>query len=386
MNRTLHTLLVVMMLCACLTAHGAKRAVFFEHFSQELCLTCPATADAIDQFRSDFGYEDVVIISYWVQGSQAIPEGNNRGLLFLDEVITPSVIVDGVINIPNPPQDYTSLVDSYNARRNEPSPCLMSVIQNNGNQYTIKIDAEQAFSGYLVVVAYSYFTHDGHNYPCFAREFLTPYTGEAISAGAGDTLLIEKTVSYSGHDGVVAWIHDEGKMIGGGRRFTPWAVLQSADSHAGGTMPTPTPEITATPTQGTPTPTTPPGTPTATPEIPCDELGVTLSMPDTFFHGGDLFFLDAYVCNDRDTQYAVPLFVILDVYGQLFFAPSFSEFDNYDIILPPNDQILQTVLPAFYWPHGAGEAQNIHFHAAMTNQEITDLFGEMDSVTFGWTN
>ncbi len=382
MNRTIRAFLALLLICSSVAVYGAKRTVFFEHFSQEMCLSCPITADAIAQLRSDYGYEDIAIISYWTQGSQAIPEGNNRGLLFLDEVITPIVIVDGVINIPNPPQEYPSLVDAYNARRNEAAPCSMSVIQNDGNKYTIKIDAEQAFSGNLVAVAYNYFSHDGHNYPCFAREFLTPYNGEAIHVGAGETVMIEKTAS-SGYGGVVAWIH-EGGTINHGRSFMPWPVLQAADSHAGGTMPTPTPEHTATPPPETPTP--PPGTPTATPEIPCEQLGVTISMPKTLFHGGDLFYLNVYACNDRDWHVNVPLFVILDVYGELFFAPSFSAFDHYNIELLPHELALQEVIPEFYWPSGVGEAQNILFYAGMTDPDITYLFGEYDYVSFGWTN
>ena len=383
MNRAIRTFLILLLLCMSITVHGAKRTVLFEHFSQEWCLSCPTTADAIEQLRNNYGYEDIAIISYWTQGSHAVPEGNNRGLLYLDEVITPSVIVDGVINIPNPPQEYPSLVDAYNVRRDDYSPCTLSVIQNEGNKYTIKIDAEQAFSGYLVAVAYNYFSHDGHNYPCFAREFLTSYNGEVVSAGAGETVMIEKTVS-SGHDGVVAWIHEGGKMIDNGRSFMPWAILQAADSHAGGAMPTPTPEQTSTPPPETPTP--PPGTPTATPDMPCEQLGVTIAMPKDFFHGGDLFYLNVYACNDRNAYYNVPLFVILDVYGELFFAPSFSDFDYYNCELSPHELVLLSVIPDFYWPSGVGEAYNIIFYAGMTNPEITDLFGDYDYVSFGWTN
>ena len=380
MNRLIQYFLISAALFACISAYSAPRTVLFEHFSQDLCLTCPLTAEAVANFRNDYGYDSVVIVSYWIQGDQSIPDGMNRGREYYNEVITPSVVADGVINVPNPPQDYQALVDAWNARRNEPSPCTMAVVGTGGNNYIIQVDAEQAVSGQLVVVAYSYFEKDDHVYPCFAREFVTPYFGEPISVAAGESIQINKTVSVA-HDGVAAWIHTDAKAIPGARRFDPWPVLQAADSNAGATIPTPTPEP-----EHTPTPTPPQGTPTATPDIPCEDLGATISMPSNFFSGGDLFYLDVYLCNTENTQYNVPLFVILDVYGQLFFAPSFTEFDMYNITLPPNQQIMQTVLPDFFWPHGAGQADGIIFYAAMTNPEITDLFGELDMAVFGWTN
>gem|GEM_PF-6702618 len=42
------------------------------------------------------------------------------------------------------------------------------------------------------------------------------------------------------------------------------------------------------------------------------------------------------------------------------------------------------VLPLFAWPSGAGVAEGIMFHAAMTDPGITSLFGELDTFTFGW--
>ncbi len=382
MNRSFSCFLIVLTLTLVTAAQAAPRTVMFEHFSQEACLTCPIAAEAIASLRANYNHEDIAIISYWTQGSQAIPDGNNRGLQFYDEVITPSIVADGLLDIPNPPQTYDSLVDAYNSRSGTDSPCTMAVVNTGGNSYTIQIVAEQAFNGSLVVVAYSQFT-DSHSayYPCFAREFVTPYYGESISASAGQTLTINKTVTCPAHDGVVAWIHTNGKQEPGSRRFTAWEVIQSADSHAGGTIPTPTPTGSCT---ATPTPTS--GTPTATPAIPCEQTGALIDMPSDFFRPGDQFFIDVYVCNMDSIEYNVPLFVILDVYGSYFFAPSFSAFDNYDITLPANDQIVVNVLPLFNWPDGAGEASGIKLYAAMTDPQITNLFGTMDMKTFGWGN
>ncbi|MBN1297521.1 hypothetical protein JXA80_12120 [bacterium] len=383
MKRIVTVFLAVVMTGMAASVMAAPRTVFFEHFSQEMCSTCPITAAAITQFRADYGYEDVAIISYWTQGSQALPDANNRAMEFYDEVLTPSVVCDGVYDVPEPPQEYADFVAAYNAYSGSSSPCSMSVLDCGGGNYTIHIEAESAFSGSLIVVAYEEYTDShGATYACFGRQFVTPYSGESISATAGQTLDIPKTVTV-GHSGVVAWIHDNAKADGGSRRFTPWAVLQSADSHAGGTPSTPTPTPTGS---DTPTPTTPPGTPTATPAIPCDDIGCTIDMPSDYFRGGDPFYLNIYLCNIDAVQYEVPLFVILDVAGALFFAPSFTAFDKYDVILPPNEQILQVVLPEFNWPSNVGTASGLKFYAGMTNSQMSQLFGDLDMATFGWGN
>ena len=148
--------------------------------------------------------------------------------------------------------------------------------------------------------------------------------------------------------------------------------------------PTPTETPTVTPT-GIPTITptnTPSETPTATPE--CTALGVTLWMPSDYFTPGDPCACKVFACNPGSGSYSdVPLFVILDVYGQYFFAPSFGEFDHYSVDLAPGLQETE-ILPEFQWPEGAGSASDIIWYAAMTDAAITQLFGEMDAWAFGW--
>lgn len=152
--------------------------------------------------------------------------------------------------------------------------------------------------------------------------------------------------------------------------------------------PTATPTLTPTPTpttgEGTPT-NTPYATNTPTPTPPeCTELGTTIVMPSHLFHVGDTCFCDVVVCNPGSTTYNdTPLMVVLDVYGQYFFAPSFTSFDQYTIDVTPGQQTIN-VLPPFEWPTGAGAASDIWFYSAMTDPAITELFGTLDSFNFGW--
>jgi len=133
----------------------------------------------------------------------------------------------------------------------------------------------------------------------------------------------------------------------------------------------------------TPTP-TPVVTPTPTPPGGCDTLGVTLSMPGHDFGAGDTVNTIVTICNPGQTTYQnVPLFVILDVYGDMFFHPTYSDFDYTPLTVTPGEAAI-TILPDFPWPSGVGSADGIFWYAGMTNPEMTDLMGEFDMWEFGW--
>lgn len=157
--------------------------------------------------------------------------------------------------------------------------------------------------------------------------------------------------------------------------------------------PTNTPTRTPTmPSTFTPTPTatitnpthTPTAQPTNTPNA-CTTLGVTLEMPSAMYEPGDPCWLKAYVCNpNAETYNQVPVFVILEAFGQYFFAPTFTSYDHYTLNVTPGMHVLDP-LPMFPWPTGAGSADGLIWYGAMTDQAVTTLFGELDTFTFGWT-
>ncbi len=146
---------------------------------------------------------------------------------------------------------------------------------------------------------------------------------------------------------------------------------------------TPTPTPTFTPTF-TPTPYL---SPTPTPYI-CDTTGVTVELPKSFFHAGDTFYCTAHVCNRTGIDLiGYPLFVILDVHGEFFFAPSFSSgLDSFLEDYPrfENGETVVTVLPPFQWPENVGSMEGIAFIGALTDPGITEIIGEWDQKTFGW--
>ncbi len=153
---------------------------------------------------------------------------------------------------------------------------------------------------------------------------------------------------------------------------------------AGYTSPTPMPTYTPTPT-GTPTPEP---TPTFTASPSCTRTGVTLSLPASSFTAGETFYLDAMLCNTGTTLSDTPLFVILDVFGALYFAPGWKAFpgqgiDYYLLTIETGNDLLE-IIPPFIWPDGAGSADNLRFHAAMTDPEFTLIIGEADSIPFSF--
>ena len=113
-------------------------------------------------------------------------------------------------------------------------------------------------------------------------------------------------------------------------------------------------------------------------------------MPATIFNPGDLCNCHALVCNaDGSVLEGYPLFVILNVFGDLFFAPSFDPgFDSYLATYPSFAVGLTDVevLPDFFWPANSGDIVGVEWIAALTNPEITDIYGEWDIYEFGWTN
>nr|HPQ41175.1 hypothetical protein [bacterium] len=120
----------------------------------------------------------------------------------------------------------------------------------------------------------------------------------------------------------------------------------------------------------------------------CEEMGVTLELSRTTFHAGDLFTCTARVCNNSgDAVTGYPLAVLLDVYGDYFWAPSFStEFDSYLDVYPvfPGGVTEIDVVPPFQWPAGSGAAQDIRFYAALLDPGMRMIMGHWDMVTFGW--
>lgn len=103
------------------------------------------------------------------------------------------------------------------------------------------------------------------------------------------------------------------------------------------------------------------------------------------YHAGDICWLIAYVCNPGSIPIIqAPVFVVLDMYGTYYFAPSFTLWgDHYNIDLDPGVTHIE-VIPEFFWPEGAGRANGVIFWGAETDPAMTTIIGNLARWEFGW--
>ncbi|MBN2056050.1 hypothetical protein JW905_14065, partial [bacterium] len=146
-----------------------------------------------------------------------------------------------------------------------------------------------------------------------------------------------------------------------------------------------TPAPTETPFPYTPTPIPP----SPTPE-PTYVTGVELEMPDDFFSPGEEVYLMAYIMSGEPAVMTnVPFVCVLDVgVGVYWFYPGWEPypptFDYESITLTPGMET-KSVLGTFTWPETGNDTfTGAIFLSAMLNEDMTDLFGTMGMVEFGW--
>jgi hypothetical protein len=135
---------------------------------------------------------------------------------------------------------------------------------------------------------------------------------------------------------------------------------------------TPTPGPSPTP-QSTPTPKSGP------------DFRIKLNLNRTLFSPGDPFQLVVTIKKpDEDSYYNQPLFVLLDVYGEYYFYPSWNTYLDYKLV-DVTVFIASFPILNFEWPAVTSSADGIAFHAAILNSSMTSVAGNIDSVAFGWT-
>ena len=145
--------------------------------------------------------------------------------------------------------------------------------------------------------------------------------------------------------------------------------------------------ITENPAQATPTP-NPDPPPTCTPGPETALLEIHLSH--RLFHPKDDFRCALCIRNPSSQALnGMPVFVLLDVGGILYFGPGFGTTpDNYLGVIPsiPPDNSIYRIIDRFKWPTGAGDMTGVRLIAAMTDPDVTEIVSNVDIVEFGWTS
>lgn len=107
-------------------------------------------------------------------------------------------------------------------------------------------------------------------------------------------------------------------------------------------------------------------------------------MPATYYRSGDVFSLDVRVANPGEPRGLKPLFIILDVYGEYWFWPSWKQQLDYHWIDLQSGSSTYPVIASFFWPEGAGSADGIVFWGGLTDERITVVIGLIDTIAWGY--
>ncbi|MBN1295799.1 hypothetical protein JXA80_03400 [bacterium] len=169
---------------------------------------------------------------------------------------------------------------------------------------------------------------------------------------------------------------------------TPSPTRTPTPSPTGTTVtptPTPTPSPSPTGTADTPTPTpTPSPTPSPSPTpTGGDAFVLDLRLNQSMFNAGDLFLLELDVLRNGSTV-TVDQYLILDVYGMLFYAPTWGETPNFEMKTYYDGYQQTTEIFRFNWPSVNGHASNLNFYVGCLYTGTATLIGNFDMVTFGY--
>ncbi|MBN2056133.1 hypothetical protein JW905_14480 [bacterium] len=128
-------------------------------------------------------------------------------------------------------------------------------------------------------------------------------------------------------------------------------------------------------------------TPTPTPNPCSDPVVVDLMLnkeQPSCFMSGDLFSLTVAAQNPCPSTRTVDAYCVLDVYGQYFFwdGTLWPEAMSYYRVDLPASAAWNTTILEFFWPAGAGAANDLFFYFAMMDRATLDLASNVDVVTF----
>lgn len=115
------------------------------------------------------------------------------------------------------------------------------------------------------------------------------------------------------------------------------------------------------------------------------DINIGLSMPRRWVDPGELFGLKMIVDNDGPVLPDLPVFLILDIQGALYFWPSWSLWAppealgfDYLAFTVPEDTSEIIILPEFIWPQLGFDMDGLQFIGAMTNWSITALASDVE--------
>lgn len=117
------------------------------------------------------------------------------------------------------------------------------------------------------------------------------------------------------------------------------------------------------------------------------EIYLQLLMPSDTIYPGDVFRLDAQLRSVTGDGVGALFFVILEIYGELYFYPQWQHYAppdypvGFDVLTVVDETI--SIFPEFVWPETGAGLAGLHFMAATTNAEGSALNSNL--VDLEWT-
>ncbi len=124
-------------------------------------------------------------------------------------------------------------------------------------------------------------------------------------------------------------------------------------------------------------------TPTPVPEM---QYGMNLLLDDIDLETGDQFNLHFCLLNSTDTGLNLDVFILLDVYGQYWFWPSWTAIENgidfqAEMEVNAYGEYRESAL-SFQWPELQGAADGLKFYGAAFHAGSFEFCGELNIVTW----
>lgn len=128
---------------------------------------------------------------------------------------------------------------------------------------------------------------------------------------------------------------------------------------------------------------TPSVNPSITPTAPPHHVSVTIETNLPYYAAWDHFILSLRLENNADTI-DVDLFIILDILQNYWFYPDWGMTPNWERRQLDTFELIEENILDFWWPTGAGSAENLVFWAACLGPDGIELASNISSTSFSY--
>lgn len=116
--------------------------------------------------------------------------------------------------------------------------------------------------------------------------------------------------------------------------------------------------------------------------------GFELMLDDTMVESGDLFHLHYNLHNGESSTMMADVWIILDVYGDLFLYPSWVSIDDnidYEMNLSVDSMSTHHKAALFFvWPDNVGAASDLYFYGAATTAGTFNFIGDLQMIPWSF--